>query len=68
MTTRNRTCHYKDQQYRDRDNRGLPVRGIREGGYLPSLQLDDTQEPIPEMSHAGPRLAFLTKLLPNHEN
>ena len=39
----------KDQQYRDRDNRGLPIRGIREGDCLPSLQLDDSQEPIPEL-------------------
>jgi CRISPR-associated endonuclease/helicase Cas3 len=29
----------KDQEYRDRDGRGLPIRGIREGDRLPSVSL-----------------------------
>ncbi len=40
----------KDQQYRDHDDRGLPIRGVREGDRLPSLCLDDLTEQIPELS------------------
>ena len=39
----------KDQQYRDNDDRGLPIRGVREGDRIPSLMLDDSSEPIPEL-------------------
>ncbi len=28
----------KDQEYRDRDGRGMPIRGVREGDRLPSLE------------------------------
>jgi CRISPR-associated endonuclease/helicase Cas3 len=40
----------KDQDYRDRDRRGLPIRGIREGDRLPSVHLVPGEPPIPEMS------------------
>jgi CRISPR-associated endonuclease/helicase Cas3 len=39
----------KDQEYRDRDGRGLPIRGIREGDVLPSVELVPGQPPIPEV-------------------
>jgi CRISPR-associated endonuclease/helicase Cas3 len=29
----------KDQEYRDRDGRGMPIRGVREGDHLPSLEV-----------------------------
>lgn len=31
----------KDQEYVARDDRGLPIRGVREGDLLPSIALDD---------------------------
>lgn len=31
----------KDQEYVSRDDRGLPIRGVREGDELPSISLDD---------------------------
>jgi CRISPR-associated endonuclease/helicase Cas3 len=40
----------KDQEYRDRDGRGLPIRGIREGDRLPSVALVPGEPPIPEVS------------------
>jgi CRISPR-associated endonuclease/helicase Cas3 len=40
----------KDQDYRDRDGRGLPIRGIREGDRLPSVELVSGEPPIPEMA------------------
>jgi len=39
----------KDQDYRDRDGRGLPIRGIREGDRLPSVELVPGELPIPEV-------------------
>ena len=39
----------KDQQYRDNDNRGLPIRGVREGDHLPSFCIDDSAERLPEL-------------------
>jgi len=36
----------KDQDYVDRDGRGLPIRGVREGDVIPSIVLDaDAQFP-----------------------
>jgi len=40
----------KDQEYRDRDGRGLPIRGIREGDRLPSVVLIPGEPPIPEVT------------------
>lgn len=40
----------KDQAYRDRDGRGLPIRGIREGDRLPSVELVPGEPPIPEVT------------------
>lgn len=42
----------KDQDYRDRDGRGLPIRGIREGDRLPSVALVPGEPPIPEVTLA----------------
>jgi len=39
----------KDQEYRDRDGRGLPIRGVREGDLLPSIELVAGEPPIPEI-------------------
>jgi CRISPR-associated endonuclease/helicase Cas3 len=39
----------KDQDYRDRDGRGLPLRGIREADRLPSVELVPGEPPIPEV-------------------
>lgn len=40
----------KDQDYRDHDGRGLPIRGIREGDRLPSVTLISGEPPLPEVS------------------
>ncbi|MBI3463299.1 MAG: CRISPR-associated helicase Cas3' [Planctomycetes bacterium] len=40
----------KDQEYRDRDGRGLPIRGIREGDRLPSVALIPGQPAISEVT------------------
>ncbi|MFN4261699.1 MAG: CRISPR-associated helicase Cas3' [Gemmataceae bacterium] len=40
----------KDQEYRDRDGRGLPIRGIREGDRLPSVELVPGEPPLPEVT------------------
>ncbi|OYT71752.1 MAG: hypothetical protein CFK52_07075 [Chloracidobacterium sp. CP2_5A] len=40
----------KDQDYRDRDGRGLPIRGIREGDHLPSVALAPGEPPLPEVT------------------
>lgn len=40
----------KDQDYRERDGRGLPIRGIREGDRLPSVELVPGEPPVPEVS------------------
>jgi len=40
----------KDQDYRDRDGRGLPIRGVREGDRLPSVALVPGEPPIPEVT------------------
>jgi CRISPR-associated endonuclease/helicase Cas3 len=40
----------KDQDYRDRDGRGLPIRGIREGDGLPSVQLVLGEPPVPQVT------------------
>lgn len=40
----------KDQDYRDRDYRGLPIRGVREGDRLPGISLDSASAPLPELS------------------
>lgn len=40
----------KDQEYRDRDGRGLPIRGIREGDRLPSVALIPGEPALPEVS------------------
>jgi CRISPR-associated endonuclease/helicase Cas3 len=37
----------QDQEYRDRDGKGLPIRGIREGDVLPSVVLVPGEPPIP---------------------
>jgi len=39
-----------DQEYRDRDGRGLPIRGIREGDQLPSVVLIPGEPPIPAVT------------------
>ncbi len=40
----------KDQEYRDRDGRGLPIRGIREGDQLPAFGIDSNDAPLPPLS------------------
>lgn len=40
----------KDQEYRDRDGRGLPIRGIREGDRLPSVVLVPGEPALPEVT------------------
>lgn len=40
----------KDQEYRDCDGQGLPIRGIREGDRLPSVELVPGEPPIPEVT------------------
>jgi len=39
-----------DQDYRDRDGRGLPIRGVREGDRLPSVALVPGEPLIPEVT------------------
>ena len=38
----------KDQEYQDRDGRGLPIRGLREGDSLPPIGLDFNLTNVPE--------------------
>jgi CRISPR-associated endonuclease/helicase Cas3 len=40
----------RDQEYRDRDGRGLPIRGIREGDRLPSVVLAPGEPALPEVT------------------
>lgn len=40
----------KDQDYKDRDDRGLPIRGVREGDVISSIQLDAAEPPLAELS------------------
>ena len=40
----------KDQDYRDSDGRGLPIRGVREGDELPSVLLDVAAPPLPALA------------------
>lgn len=40
----------KDQEYRDRDGRGLPIRGIREGDRLPLVVLVPGEPALPEIT------------------
>lgn len=40
----------KDQVYNDRDGRGLPIRGVREGDGLPGVALLPGQPPVPEVT------------------
>jgi len=40
----------KDQDYHDRDGRGLPIRGIREGDRLPAVVLVAGEPPMPEIT------------------
>ncbi|MBX3227167.1 MAG: CRISPR-associated helicase Cas3' [Labilithrix sp.] len=40
----------RDQEYRDRDGRGLPIRGIRDGDELAPVLLDATKPPLPALA------------------
>jgi CRISPR-associated endonuclease/helicase Cas3 len=40
----------KDQEYRDRDGRGLPIRGVREGDRLPAIAIDSDAPSLPDIS------------------
>jgi CRISPR-associated endonuclease/helicase Cas3 len=40
----------KDQEYRDRNGRGLPIRGVREGDRIPTVQLDPEGPSLPEIT------------------
>jgi CRISPR-associated endonuclease/helicase Cas3 len=40
----------KDQEYRDRDGRGLPIRGLREGDRLPAIAIDPEKPLLPKIS------------------
>lgn len=40
----------KDQEYRDPDGCGLPIRGVREGDQLPSVELIPGEPPLPEVT------------------
>jgi CRISPR-associated endonuclease/helicase Cas3 len=51
----------RDQEYRDRDGRGLPIRGIREGDRLPAVVLVAGEPPVPEVTLAlGPAAVGLS--------
>ena len=39
-----------DQDYRDLDGRGMPIRGIREGDTLPAIALLQGEPELPEVS------------------
>jgi CRISPR-associated endonuclease/helicase Cas3 len=39
-----------DQDYRDRDQLGLPIRGVREGDRLPGIEIDGSGESLPELA------------------
>ena len=39
----------RDQDYRDSDGRGLPIRGVREGDVLPTIVLDPMAPPLPSL-------------------
>jgi len=39
----------KDQDYVDRDGRGLPIRGVREGDTIPPICFDENESPLPEL-------------------
>ena len=39
-----------DQEYRDRDGRGLPIRGVRDGDQLPGVVLDSKAPPLPDLT------------------
>jgi len=39
-----------DQDYRDRDGRGLPIRGVREGDPIPSIILDLQAPPLTNLT------------------
>lgn len=40
----------KDQEYRDRDGGGLPIRGVREGDTLPTILLGGVGNVLPELT------------------
>lgn len=40
----------EDQDYRDRDGRGLPIRGVRHGDRLPETLLEPNTSPVPEVA------------------
>lgn len=40
----------RDQEYRDRDGRGLPIRGVRDGDRLPSIAIDSDSGLTPEVT------------------
>lgn len=54
----------KDQEYLDRDGRGLPVRGVREGDRLPAVAMgpgaDSTVELVLTLEPAALGLSFYT--------
>jgi CRISPR-associated endonuclease/helicase Cas3 len=39
----------RDQEYLDRDGRGLPIHGVREGDRLPAVELVPGEPPLPEV-------------------
>jgi hypothetical protein len=39
----------KDQEYIDRDDRGLPIRGVREGDRLPAVPIVEAEPAAPEI-------------------
>ena len=39
-----------DQDYDDRDRRGLPIRGVRDGDRLPAVATDPDSCPLPELT------------------
>lgn len=39
-----------DQEYRAKDGRGQPIRGVREGDRLPPILLDSDSAPLPELT------------------
>ena len=40
----------KDQEYRDWNGAGLPIRGVREGDRLPTVELDPEQPSLPKVT------------------
>jgi CRISPR-associated endonuclease/helicase Cas3 len=52
----------KDQEYLARDDRGLPIRGVREGDLLPAIPLDGLRTLPPLMLTLAPAALGLSPI------